>query len=73
MEEHRHDTNEELPFAMDDGDELESFVEQFKQAPMSLSMFSSRLDVVESIAHLEDDLNASRSELAMFNDSVARK
>lgn len=67
MDENRHDIVEDLPFAMDDGDELSSFVEQFKQAPMSLSMFNSKLDIVQSVAHLDDDLQASRSELAMFD------
>lgn len=82
-------TNEELPFAIfefdeidngehvgndsDYGNELEDYVEQFRQAPMKLSMFGSRLDAAKSIAHIEDDLQASRSELAMFDSTVSTR
>jgi hypothetical protein len=65
-EQSRGDIYDELPFAMDDTDELDTYVQKLTVTPQ-LNMFASRRqDITESIHSLDHDLQASIADRKKF-------
>jgi hypothetical protein len=72
-EQSRGDIYDELPFAMDDTDELDTYVQKLTVTPQ-LNMFASRRqDITESIHSLDHDLQASIADRKKFAVATDRR